>query len=155
MSIRYRKVQNKITDSASFGKWFAKAVSISTVDTEALAEEISHSTTVTRADIMAVIIELVVAMQRHLLSSEKVVIDGLGSFRTGIKSRAADKPEDVNATKIRGYRVIFSPEVAYTATGVNKDGHRTGFYTKKIIEGATAAELPANNVATTTTDQGD
>lgn len=147
MSIRYRKVQNKITGSLSEGKWYAKAVSLATVDTKGLAEEISHSTTVTRADIMAVIIELVESMKRHLLSSEKVQLDGLGSFRVGIKSVATENKDDFNATKIRGYRVIFAPEVTYTPTGVNEKGNRTGFYTKALIDGATAAEMPSEGSA--------
>lgn len=155
MSIRYRKVQNKISGSKSEGKWFAKAVSLSTVDTKQLAEEISHSTTVTRADIMAVIIELVQVMKNHLLNSDKVQVDGLGSFSVGIKSKAADAIEDVNANKITGYRVNFAPEKTFTATGVNDAGNRTGFFTKELLRGASAKELTVSNgSASDSTDQG-
>ena len=49
MSIRYKVVQCHLKDSVINGKWYGKAVSLGTVTTRQLAEEISHSTTVTAA----------------------------------------------------------------------------------------------------------
>ena len=43
MSIRYKVVQSHLKDSVSYGKWYGKAVSLGTVTTRQLAEEISHS----------------------------------------------------------------------------------------------------------------
>ena len=58
MSIRYKVVQCHLKDSNINGKWYGKAVSLGTVTTRQLAEEISHSTTVTRSDVASVLIEL-------------------------------------------------------------------------------------------------
>ena len=53
MSVRYKKVMGKGVGSPVANKWYGRAVSMGRVKTADLAEEISHSTTVTRADIMA------------------------------------------------------------------------------------------------------
>lgn len=149
MSIRYRKVQNKIKGSKSFQQWYGRAVTLNTVDTEQLAEEISHATTTTFADIMGVLIELSSVMKRHLLNSDKVSLYRLGSFRVGIKCKPALKKEDFGANNISGYRIIYSPEIGFTPTGVNAKGHRTGFYTKALLQGAKAVELGAEEAKNT------
>lgn len=154
MSIRYRKVQNKIENSNGFQKWYGKAVILSTVSTKDLAEELSHSTTVTRADILAVLAELTVAMHNHLLNSHKVVIDGLGTFRPGLICKSADDEKSFNASNIKGYRIVYRPECKYTVTGVNTNGNRTGFFTKSLLQGASAELMPEakKNKSTTPTE---
>ncbi len=47
MSIRFKKQQIKMKNSKSFGKWYGRAVSMGHITMKNLAEEISHSTTVT------------------------------------------------------------------------------------------------------------
>ena len=148
MSIRYRKVQNKIEGSKTFQQWYGRAVVLDTVSTKQLAEELSHSTTVTRADIMAVFTELSVALKNHLLNSQRVVLDGIGSFRPSIKCKSVVKKEDFGANQITGYRIIYQPETFFTPTGVNAKGKRVGFRTKFLLQGATAQEMPEGKTAT-------
>ena len=85
MSIRYKVVQCHLKDSSLNGKRFGKAVSLGTVTTRQLAEEVSHSTTVTRSDIVAVLIELFNVLMAYLLNPMAVRLDEAGSFRTGFK----------------------------------------------------------------------
>jgi len=86
MSIRYKVVQCHLKDSRLNGKRFGKAVSLGTVTTRQLAEEeISHSTTVTRSDIVAVLIELFNVLMAYLLNPIAVRLDEAGSFSTGFK----------------------------------------------------------------------
>ena len=86
MSIRYKVVQCHLKDSRLNGKRFGKAVSLGTVTTRQLAEEeISHSTAVTRSDIVAVLIELFNVLMAYLLNPMAVRLDEAGSFRTGFK----------------------------------------------------------------------
>lgn len=144
MSVRYKKVQNKIKDSKTYGKWYGRSVTLGSVSTEDLAEELSHATTVTRADIMAVLIELAVAMKRHLLNSQAVQLDGIGSFRVGISSTPADKKEDFKANKITNYHIVYTPERTAIAAGVDKNGKTRKVYVKDLLNGVTAAELTAD-----------
>ena len=90
MSILYKVVQCHLKDSRLNGKRFGKAVSLGTVTTRQLAEEeISHSTAVTRSDIVAVLIELFNVLMEYLLNPMAVRLDEAGSFRVGIKSASS------------------------------------------------------------------
>lgn len=147
MAILYRKTQNKIGKTSGYGKWYPKTVLAGTVGTEQLAEEISHSTSLTLADIMGVLIELGVVMRRHMLDSQKVSLYRIGSFRVGIKSVPADNKADCDASRIKGYRIIYSPETTFNATGVSDRGFPTGFYAKDLLAGITAREVPSGGEA--------
>lgn len=153
MSVRYRKTQNKIEGSKTFEQWYGRAVVLDTVTTKQLAEEISHSTTITQADIMAVFTELATVLPKHLLNSQKVTLDGIGSFRVGIKCKPAEKKEDFGANNITGFRIVYQPETYFTPTGVNAKGNRTGFRTKTLLQGATAQEMPEPKAAAAATPQ--
>lgn len=109
MSIRYKKQQNKITGSKTYGKWYGRAVSMGRITMKNLAEEISHSTTVTKADIMAVLAELSHVMKAHLQDSKVVVLDGIGSFKVGIRSTPADKEAASTRTTSRTSTSTTSP----------------------------------------------
>lgn len=140
MSAFYRKYQSK-TPGKTQGKWYGRAVVMNNISTENLASEISHSTTVTYADILAVLAELTVAMQRHLANSERVVLDGIGSFKIGLRSSPADKKEDFTANNISGFHVIYSPERIFHKTGLNEKGHATGFYENKMAGNITLKDI--------------
>lgn len=145
MSVRYKKVQNKMEESKNYGKWFARVVTLGTVTTDSLAEELSHSTTVTRADIMAVLIELAEAMKRHLLNSQSVHLDGIGSFRVGIRSTATETEKEFKADKIKGFRIIYAPERSHVANVVDSNGKNLKVYVKDLLNGVTAEEMPASD----------
>lgn len=140
MAIYFRKVQNTIKGSPEYGKWYPKAVAYNTIDTEALAEEISHSSTLTFADIMAVLIEFSEAFHRHLLQGEKVSLYRLGSFRAGLKTTLSDTKESCGVANILGYRILFSPETKFNALGLSDKGFPTGFYSKPLLNGVEVKE---------------
>lgn len=146
MAIRYRKVQNKRAASSTFGKWYGRAIIMDVISTKALAEEISHATTVTYADVLAVLTETAVFMKGHLLNSQKVVLDGIGSFRVGISTKPAETSAEFDGSKIAGYHIVYTPEKRFNPTGVNDKGNRTGFYVKNLLNGVTAKEAPKNDV---------
>ena len=61
--------------SANKGKWYARAVHTGTVTIDDLADEMQANCTVKRADIVAVLSELVETMQKHLQMSHRVKLD--------------------------------------------------------------------------------
>ena len=152
MPIRFKVQQNKITGSKTFGKWYGRAVSMGTVTTRMLAEEISHSTTVTRSDIAAVLIELFNVMKAHLQNSQTVQLDDIGSFKVTFSSAPADKEADFSANNIKKYRVTYRPVTTFVANGdVTATGRRSGFYVKTLLNGVTAE--PLNKVKKTTSTE--
>ena len=143
MSVLYRLSQNKMKDSKAFGKWFAQAVMTGTVDTDALAEIMQRNCTVKKADILAVITELIETMQDQLQDSKRVKLNGFGAFKIGIENAAggAATAAEFSASKnIKGLHVLFQPEVKTDSTGQRR---------KTFISGCSVQESPKNDVDTT------
>ena len=61
MSVKFKPTQIAMPLSANYGRWYAKMVPTATVTSRQLAD----------------------AIRRHLLNSEIVHVDGLGSLRIG------------------------------------------------------------------------
>lgn len=147
MAVLYRKYQNNNESSKTYGKWYGRSVVINTVSTADLAEEISHATTVTKADILAVLAETTQVMKSHLQNSDKVVLDGLGSFKVGLTTAAANTSADFGAQNITGYHINYAPEVHFVTNGqVSASGHRMGSFVKDLLDGISAKEAPKNTV---------
>ena len=135
MSIRFRVMQNKMKGTNNFGKWYGRATVLDEVSTRNLADEISHSTTVTYADVLAVLTELSRQMKSHLL-------DGIGAFKVGISTRLVEKSDKFSVANIKNYRIVYTPERLFMATGYNEKGHRTGKFVKSLLAGITAKQMP-------------
>ena len=111
----YKKTKMKVN-----GKWYPKSVLVmSPVSTEQIAKRIAAESTVSPADVRAVLTALGGVMGDYMSQGRSVKLDGVGSFYfTAVTSKnGVDKPEDVNATLIRGVRVRFIPETRYRGAG--------------------------------------
>ncbi len=140
MAVLYRLYQNTNKKSTALNKWYAKAVMTNVVDINQLADIMQRNCTVKRADIVAVLSELVETMRDQLQESHRVKLDGLGSFKLGLESKGADNAYDYDVRKhLKGVHVVFTPEVK-----TDSSGRRT----KTFLEGVTVAELPKNAVDT-------
>ena len=142
MSIRFRVMQNKMKGTNNFGKWYGRATVLDEVSTRNLADEISHSTTVTYADVLAVLTELSRQMKSHLQNSQRVVLDGIGAFKVGISTHLVEKSDKFSVANIKNYRIVYTPERLFMATGYNEKGHRTGKFIKSLLAGITAKQMP-------------
>ncbi len=138
MAVHYRLYQNKNKKSAYFNKWYGRAVVLDTVTTDQLADTIEANCTVKRADILAVISELVVTMKKELQDSKRVVLDRFGAFKLGVSSSPSDTVRDFTVGQnIKDIHIVFQPELR-----VGKDGRRV----KAFLDGCKVAELPKNDV---------
>ena len=102
------------------GKWYAKSVLVmSSITTEQVAKRIAAESTVSPADVRAVLTALGGVMGDYMSQGRSVKLDGIGSFYfTAVTTKnGVDKPEEVNATLIRGVRVRFIPETRYRGAG--------------------------------------
>lgn len=155
MAVFYRKYQEKREGNKNYGKWYGRSVILNTVSTKDLASEISHATTVTYADVLAVLAGASEAMKQHLQNSQKVVLDGIGAFKVGINTVSAATSAEFGAQNVKNFRVLFAPEIHFVGNGqVTDKNRRAGNYVKDLLQGVTAKEAPKNAVvdAKTPTD---
>ena len=76
MSVFYRLHQDQSVGTRRSGKWYARAVPMSTINTRQLAEIMQRNCTVKKADILAVLDELVETMRDQMQDSKRVKLDG-------------------------------------------------------------------------------
>ena len=115
-----------------------------TVDIDGLAEEMQANCTVKRADIVAVLSELVETMKKHLQLSHRVKLDRLGTFKIGMSTKPADSAEEFTAGQnVKSVHVLFQPE-----TKIEKDKTRV----RALLTGCKVQELPKNAVGTALDD---
>ena len=142
MSIFYRLSQNNMDGSKMFGKWYGRAVHLSTVNLAGIAEQIQANTTAKEADVKAVLTELVTVMQRELQASNRVRLDGIGTFKVTFASKGADSAKEYNPTDcVKKFRIIFQPEYTTVKAGDGKRRKDT-----PLLRNCKAKELPVNTV---------
>ena len=141
MSVFYRLSKVTSPKAKGYGKWYPRAVITQTVDTEMLATIMQRNCTLKKADIVAVISELIETMADQLQDSKRVKLNGFGSFKIGIKGEGADSAADFSISKnIKGLHVLFQPEVKTDGSGLRQ---------KTFITGCSVQEAPKNDVDTT------
>lgn len=101
-------------------KWYPRSVIIGDpVETKELAQRIARESTVSPADVYAVIHSLPVVMGEFMKESRSVHLEGFGWFRYVLlaSGKGVDNKEDVSSDQITGLRVRFTPERERTADG--------------------------------------
>lgn len=108
------------------GKWHPQAVTVGKpVTTKEVADRLSQISTVSRADVFAVLMDLAGVLADYMAQGRSVKIDGLGTFYYTCTSNGngADTADKVNASQITGVRVRFIPEA--TKKSGSKSMNRT------------------------------
>ena len=122
MAVKYKLMQNGDEDSAYFGQYYAKAVHTDEINLEKVAERVQRNCSMKKSDCLAVLTELVEVMKDELQASHSVRIDGLGTFKVGIKGSYAKTAAAFNPAKnISGYKVNFRPSFTTVRTGTYID----------------------------------
>lgn len=138
MAVKYKLYQENRKNSKYQGKWYGRAVHEDTVGIDELADIMQANCTVKRADILAVISELVETMKTQLQNSMRVKLDRFGSFKIGLNTSPADSAKDFTPQKnVKRLHIIFQPEVK-----VDNNGTRT----RSFLTGTKLRELNAYNV---------
>lgn len=119
MSINY-----KITKCKNPGKnavegvayYSARSIKTSDYTFEDLANDINNSTTVTKADAMAVLASIKPFITKALLNGQAVVLQDIGRFFVSLQgkcySQDAMAASDFSpSAQIKGHKIIFRPEV--------------------------------------------
>lgn len=107
----YKKVQMKVN-----GKWYPKSVLVgSAITTEQVAKRVAAESTVSPADVRAVLTALGGVMGDYMAQGRSVKLDGIGSFyfTAGTNNNGVDTEKEVTAALINGVRVRFIPETRF------------------------------------------
>ena len=111
----YKKTKMKVN-----GKWYPKSVLVgSPVTTEQVAKRLAAESTVSPADVRAVLTALGGVMGDYMSQGRSVKLDGVGSFYfTAVTNKnGGATEEEVTANQISGVRVRFIPETRYRGAG--------------------------------------
>lgn len=90
-------------------KYYASTVIDGEVGLLEICREIEKISTVSEADIMAVLTSLVSLVPEKLINSKIVRLGDLGSLRPSIGSNGFEKEEEVSRSSVRSNKVIFTP----------------------------------------------
>ena len=111
MSIQIKAVERGQPGVAGGGtkKYYASPVLGREITLEALTKNIEKKSTLSGADIRAVLYALVDQASMGLTEGRIIRLGDLGSLRITLSSEARDKPEQVNASAVKKAGVIFTP----------------------------------------------
>jgi predicted histone-like DNA-binding protein len=108
--IKYKSVGRRkpgITDGPM--KYYASIVLDGEVGLQEICQDIERTSTVSEADIMAVLTALVSIIPDKLTQGKIVRLGDLGSFRPSLGSNGMETEEEVSGHSIKSSRVIFTP----------------------------------------------
>lgn len=90
-------------------KFYANPVYTGEITLDQLTEKIEKISTVSGADIRAVLYALVDVIPAELANSQIVRVGDLGSFRVSLSSDGEETEEKVTATNVKGTKILFTP----------------------------------------------
>lgn len=90
-------------------KFYATAQAKGSCDINEIAERISRSTTVTRADCLATLAALEEEIADKLQSGEIVKLGDVGTFRISLGSEGATSADEFNQSMIKKPKIVFRP----------------------------------------------
>ncbi|USL96059.1 HU family DNA-binding protein [Riemerella anatipestifer] len=111
MPIKYKVIQKGQPGVAGGGekKYYASANVVSEKTLAGLTRDIEKISTVSGADIRAVLYALVDVMQSSLAEGQIIRLGELGSMRVSISSEGKAKEEEVTSAVIKNAKVVFTP----------------------------------------------
>jgi predicted histone-like DNA-binding protein len=112
MAVKYKLIR-KINPSkpTEDKKVYAMAVHEKTFKLKELSRELAaRSTTASEGDVYSVLIGLRDLMREHLDRSDRVVIDGIGSFSVTLSSEGAESEEKFHQSLIKKAKVLYQED---------------------------------------------
>ena len=119
----YKKMKMKVN-----GKWYPKSVLVgSAISTEQVAKRVAAESTVSPADVRAVLTALGGVMGAYMAQGRSVKLDGVGSFyfTASTNKNGVATEKEVTAKLINGVRVRFIPETRFRGNGKGRVSMRS------------------------------
>lgn len=111
MSIKFNVIERGQPGVAGGGKkkFYANAITDGESDIDDLTRQIEKISTVSGADIRAVLYSLVDVLPQTLSDGKIARMGDLGYFRISISSTGHEKEGDVNSSSVKNSKIIFTP----------------------------------------------
>ncbi len=111
MAIKFKVIEKGQPGVTGGGtkKFYASASSTGEMTLEKLTKRIEKISTVSGADIRAVLYAMVESMEDALEDGQIVRLGDLGSLRVSVSSKGEETADDVNARSIKGAKTLFTP----------------------------------------------
>jgi predicted histone-like DNA-binding protein len=110
MSIKFNVVQKKNPrDLTAATKWYASAVGDGTTSLQDLADYASETSTVSKADILAVLESTLTKVSKDLANGRIVKVGDYFTLQMGVSSDGSDKEDEVTSSKIKSAKINFRP----------------------------------------------
>lgn len=90
-------------------KWYASAIGDGESNLDDLAQYASETSTVSKADILAVLESTLAKVSKDLAAGKIVRVGDYFTLQMSLSSEASDKKEDVTAAKIKSAKINFRP----------------------------------------------
>ena len=119
----YKKTKMKVN-----GKWYPKSVLVgSAITTEQVAKRLAAESTVSPADVRAVLTAFGGVMGDYMAQGRSVKLDGIGSFyfTASTNQNGVATEKEVTAKLINGVRVRFIPETRFRGSGKGRVSMRS------------------------------
>ena len=119
--IRYKKFKNNNQTSASYNKWYGRAVTELMEFEEFVKHMANHHCVFGESTIRGVLIEMQICMRELLLEGKAVRLDDLGIFRIGLETSAATTAKEFTADNIKAVRLNLYLGKRFRAADLYKD----------------------------------
>lgn len=137
MSIKFRVLEVKNTLTKKTPKMaYASAVTTGQVPVNDLAQLISERSSVSRADVKAVLDNLSWATSFLLSNSMRVSLGDLGSFHLRLRSKSAETADAFEGRNIKRARIVFHPGKELRIAMANVNFESVNYTTSADAKGA-------------------
>lgn len=110
MAIKFKSEQKKNPqDLAAAPQWYARAIGDGETTLKDLAEYASETSTVSKADILAVLETSLTKISKDLANGKIVRVGEYFTLQMGISSEPSATEDEVNASKIKKAKINFRP----------------------------------------------
>ncbi len=126
MSIKFKVVQKKNPqDMNAASKWYATTVGDGDTTLQDLADYASETSTVSKADILAVLESTLTKVSKDLSNGKIVKVGEYFTLQMSLSSNPSDTEAEVTSSKIKGAKINFRPGKMF------KDMIKLATYSKK------------------------
>ena len=110
MAIRFFRFKRKINNNGIVvEKYMANMQKETTIDFEKMSEMIEKKSSMSRGDIMGILMEVETVSADMLLLGHTIELGALGTLVPSMQATACDNPEDVTSQTIKRFHPIFKP----------------------------------------------